>query len=136
MRKWMIVSTLLWEKYDKSLYLIENAIVTHAPIDWQKYRKKEILCAWKSHCFAKKWGEGMPPPPVAMAHVNVMLKKYKPIGEIWISLFQFKSKNSDRSLHLVSKMLCKKFCTGLIIGLMISLDWWINQVSIPWNFNL
>ena len=78
MRKWTIVSTLMSEKCDKSLYLIE----THAPIDWQKYRKKEILSAWKSHYFAKKWGESMPPPPVAMAHVNVMLKKYKSIGEI------------------------------------------------------
>ena len=27
-----------------------------APIDWQKYRKKEILRAWKNHYFPKTWG--------------------------------------------------------------------------------
>ena len=37
--------------------------VTRTPIDWQKYRKTEISCAWKNHYFVKKVGGPWPPSP-------------------------------------------------------------------------
>ena len=59
--------------------------------------------------------------------LKVELKKYKPKGEIEFSPFYFNS--TTKIVNLVSPNLLKKFCTGLIIGLLKDVVGLLKQLS-------